>query len=582
MEYDVIIIGGGVAGLTAAQELAEKNLKVCVLDAAPFVGGKPISAFTYPLIPPPQTSTKEDLEEYLTSKPEINTNVKRTLPIEHGFRVYPENYNNLLGIMKRIPTEEGKFVNDYLINTVYLADHPQRIPENKNWFAKLLSRIEKYFFGLSLVLPYISCAKRAEKYDEISVAELFDLENRSPELREVIFLLTDSLSSGMVANTSSLAVINILMNFFYAPDRKGFQTFDRPTHKAWLNYWEAYLNKLNVQIYKNTKVTNINLSGVDETNFDNVKVSEVKAIHENKQISFKGKYIICAIPADALKILIKSNYEMLRYDARLLDIYKIVTLPATGVQLYYEKPITGFEKKLFSGSNITHPWGVTIVDQTNYWTQPEKYAGTYGVISIYLSVTNQVGRYIKKTMQKCSLNEIAYEMFTETENALKLRGIGIPKRIGYFAQTYSHRVPEVEDPIVRYHFNGNMQDQLHLCIVGMRKWRPKPETIYLGNLILCGAYTQTNTFHVSTMEGACESGRRGANVILEKFGLTPVKIHQVEPPKHILWLRSFDKFLYTFWLPNPIAILTWLLRILSKNKNNHMDPSIRNYENLHW
>lgn len=40
MKYDVIIVGAGVAGLTAMRELAGKGLKVCLLEAEPDPGGR--------------------------------------------------------------------------------------------------------------------------------------------------------------------------------------------------------------------------------------------------------------------------------------------------------------------------------------------------------------------------------------------------------------------------------------------------------------------------------------------------------------------------------------------------------------
>jgi hypothetical protein len=260
-------------------------------------------------------------------------------------------------------------------------------------------------------------------------------------------------------------------------------------------------------------------------------------------------------------------------------------MPATGVQLFYEHPIKGLEKQLIAGSMAQHPWGISYVDQTSYWEEPEKYAGTYGVITIYTAIMNQPGIYIHKTMQHCTANEIAYEMFTEVENEFKRRGLHIPKRIGYSAHSYKQPIAlnENNESAVKYHFMGDIhEDQLHLATVGQRKWRPKPETIYLGNLILCGAYTQNNTFYVSTMEGACESGRRGANTLFKRFGLSPVPIYEVKVPWYIQLLRTLDRFLYTFRIPNPLAILQAILRRTLNNRSIHMDNKIRVFENLHW
>lgn len=582
MEYDVIIMGAGPSGLAAAQELAEKGLKVCVLEAAPFIGGKPISAFMTPFTPPPHDG---DLVAYLRSPPTENQEIKTPLPIEHGFRVYPENYWNLLDLMKRIPLKEGGVVSDLFTNAIHLSKYIKEIPPNRGWKNHLLAKLEMIFFGLSLYLPYIVSEERSFKFDELSIDDLFKLEKRSPELQDFIFRLTDSLSSGMMTKTSSLAVINILMNYMDAPNRTGFRTFNRPTHLAWLEPWEDYLIKLGVTFHKETKVTGFTFEGITETHFDGISISEVIAIHKGEEKKFRASYVISALPADALLRIVQNNYEMLRYDPRLIDLTKITTLPATGVQLYYETPIPEMDKKLLAGSMITHPWGISYVDQSSYWKDPTKYTKGYGVISIYTAITNQAGRFIPKTMQKCTANEIAYEMFTEVETEWRKRGIQIPKRIGYAAHAYQEipRMTHPQSPSITHHFFGSIEeDQLHLCTVGMYKWRPLPETIYLNNLILVGAYTRTKNYYPSTMEAAAESGRRGANTILKQFAQSPVPIHKITPPRGVRWLRALDSLLWKCHLPNPIDLFVRLLRRLLDTSSLHMDPKIRDYENLHW
>jgi uncharacterized protein with NAD-binding domain and iron-sulfur cluster len=583
-EYDVIVIGAGPAGLSAAQELAEKKLKVCILEAAPYIGGKLISSFIYPLKPPAQSVPNDELEEYLNADPLENTTVSKKLPIEHGFRVYPENYNNFLSIMRRIKTKDGTAA-DHLTNEIRIASYVDTVPENKTWFKRFLSKMELALFGLALYTPYLVCKKRSMKYDDISIVNLFRLEKRSKELQEVIRCLTDSLSSGMLDSASSLAVVNILMNYYYAPDRTGFRTFDRPTHLALLKPWEAHLKSLGVEILTGRRVIQLNLSGTEE-NAQMIKVNEIVAMHGDEKEVFKSKYVITAVPADSLLKIITQNYDIIRYDARLLEINKIITLPATGVQLFYETPIKGLEKKLLAGSMVTHPWALSYVDQTTYWKEPEKYAGSYGVISIYLAITNQTGRYIKKPFQKCTANEIAYEMFTEIEDELKKRNLAIPKRIGYFAHSYQQKFPiqhEDDSPQADYHYNGNFnEDLLHLCVVGMHKWRPVPETVYLGNLLLAGAYTKSNSYYVSTMEAASESGRRAANQVLAQFNMPGIPIYDVQIPTWIKIYRGFDRILYSVFLPNPLEILLKLLQKTLNNTKTHMSSGIRSYEDLHW
>ncbi|HEX7704198.1 MAG TPA: FAD-dependent oxidoreductase, partial [Kofleriaceae bacterium] len=84
----VIVIGGGVAGLTAAHELIERGFQVDVYEARPTWGGK------------------------ARSQPVVGTGTggRKDLPGEHGFRFYPRFYTHVIDTMSRIPTGTGHVV----------------------------------------------------------------------------------------------------------------------------------------------------------------------------------------------------------------------------------------------------------------------------------------------------------------------------------------------------------------------------------------------------------------------------------------------------------------------------------------
>src|SRR5439155_3858467 len=65
----VIVIGGGVAGMTAAHELAGRGFDVVVYELRPIPGGKARSMDAIP-----------------------GTGGRRALPGEHGFRFFPGFY----------------------------------------------------------------------------------------------------------------------------------------------------------------------------------------------------------------------------------------------------------------------------------------------------------------------------------------------------------------------------------------------------------------------------------------------------------------------------------------------------------
>jgi uncharacterized protein with NAD-binding domain and iron-sulfur cluster len=79
----VLVLGGGVAGMSAAHELAERDFEVVVLESRPIAEGKARS------MPVPGSGTAG----------------RRDLPGEHGFRFFPGFYCHLPDTMRRIPFE---------------------------------------------------------------------------------------------------------------------------------------------------------------------------------------------------------------------------------------------------------------------------------------------------------------------------------------------------------------------------------------------------------------------------------------------------------------------------------------------
>src|ERR671919_1272783 len=79
----VIVLGGGVAGMSAAQELAERGFEVVVFETRDAPGGK---ARSFPF-------------------PGSATGGREPLPGEHGFRFFPGFYRHLPDAMRRVPYE---------------------------------------------------------------------------------------------------------------------------------------------------------------------------------------------------------------------------------------------------------------------------------------------------------------------------------------------------------------------------------------------------------------------------------------------------------------------------------------------
>ncbi|WP_331060410.1 FAD-dependent oxidoreductase [Hymenobacter sp.] len=99
----VAVLGGGVAGMSAAHELAERGFSVDVYERQPrYVGGKARSV----------------------DVPNTGTGRRPDLPGEHGFRFFPGFYRHVTDTMKRIPygtNPQGVFDNLVASQRVLLA-----------------------------------------------------------------------------------------------------------------------------------------------------------------------------------------------------------------------------------------------------------------------------------------------------------------------------------------------------------------------------------------------------------------------------------------------------------------------------
>lgn len=89
MAKKVVILGGGVAGMSAAHELIERGFEVSVYELKALQGGKARSL----------------------NVPNSSTGGRKPLPGEHGFRFFPRFYKHLPDTLSRIPFPGNPQVN---------------------------------------------------------------------------------------------------------------------------------------------------------------------------------------------------------------------------------------------------------------------------------------------------------------------------------------------------------------------------------------------------------------------------------------------------------------------------------------
>ncbi len=126
MGKSVAVLGGGVAGLSAAHELAERGFEVRVYERNSLFGGKARSLL----------------------KAGSGVGGRSDLPGEHGFRFFPGFYRHVIDTMRRIPYGASSNVFENLTTatrillardgrqeTFWVARVPQSVPDFRVFLA---------------------------------------------------------------------------------------------------------------------------------------------------------------------------------------------------------------------------------------------------------------------------------------------------------------------------------------------------------------------------------------------------------------------------------------------------------------
>ena len=248
----VAVLGGGVAGLSAAHELAERGFAVTVYEARDAPGGK------------------------ARSIPVAGTGVggRADLPGEHGFRFFPGFYRHLPDTMGRIPSG-SRTVRDHLVGASRIlfaqAGGPNEIiapaplPESAEDFAVLVRFLreaatqvgvppQEYAVLVERLLTLLtSCDERREQqWDRQSWWEFTGAERRSAAFQR---FLADGLTRTLVAargremsaRTGGLVLVQLLQDLTRAGGRAD-RVLDAPTSEVWIDPWVEPLRGRGVTI----------------------------------------------------------------------------------------------------------------------------------------------------------------------------------------------------------------------------------------------------------------------------------------------------------------------------------------------
>ena len=522
---DVVVLGGGIGGLTTAHELAERGFNVTVVEANDRFGGK---ARSVPVTDDP-----------------------KALHGEHGFRFFPAFYQHVIETMERIPDGTAS-VAENLVETeatlIANADSPGRIAETRTpnslrgWlealrpaFAEDLPDDDVRFLLERLLYLLTACDERREgELDDISWWEFIDADNRSQEFRDRLAYATQSLVAlrPQVGSTRTIGTIYLQLLFGQLdPTQPTERVLNGPTSEVWIKPWVRHLETLDVDLRPATPATRLE--------FDGRRITGV-TLANGKTIT-ADEYVL-AVPVEiATEFLTR---KMRRLAPELERISRLETAWMNGIQFYLTEDV-----ELTRGHQVyaDAPWALTSISQRQFWTGydvadhgPD---AVEGVLSVIASDWDTPGILHEKPARSCTRDEIATEIWAQLKAHLNVTETTLDDDM---------LVDWFLDPAIVERDDGGVENRSPLLIntVGALANRPSADPA-IDNLTLASDYVRTNS-DLASMESANEAGRRAANAILERHGRkATVAVWELTEPAVFEPFKRQDRFRYRLGLPHP-------------------------------
>ncbi|WP_299488452.1 FAD-dependent oxidoreductase [Acaryochloris sp. IP29b_bin.137] len=558
MQKKVVILGGGVAGLSAAHELIERGFAVEVYEAKKIPGGKARS------IPVPNTGSMGP------------NGPRKPLPGEHGFRFFPRFYKHIVDTMARIPYGKDKTVADNLVDTtrVEMARYGQRpivfpsrsprtfadVQEILNEFPTIfgpdfgVSPEEIAFFATKVWQIVTSCEeRRLAEYEKEDWWEFVGADQRSPAYQKIFgHGITRSLvaAKAHLASTKTIGDIFVQLLFdLVEPGPSSDRVLNAPTNDAWINPWIAYLTQQGVQYHLEAKVLEIHCT--------NGQIQGATIEHNGHTFTVQGDYYIAAVPVERMAELITESIKAA--DPGLGILQKLSEGGVSwmnGIQLYLTEDVP-----LSHGHAIyvDSPWALTSISQRQFWPGVDfsQYADgrIKGIISVDISEWDEKALN-GKTAKECTREEVKNEVWAQLKKSINIHGQDILKD-EYLDHWFL-------DPAIYLVEGEGDTNEEPLLVNLINTWAKRPEAVTaIPNLFLASDYVRTYT-DLATMEGANEAARRAVNGIIAAA--------QADVPQCKLWKlheqeifepwRVIDRIRFHQGLPWDDSLVRWGLSAL--------------------
>lgn len=540
----VAILGGGVGGLSAAHELAERGFKVTVYERLDAFGGKARSM--------PYVGT--------------GTGQRKDLPAEHGFRFFPGFYRHLPDTMKRIPYG-GSTVFDNLVPTtrMMLAQDggrneivgPTSAPASVgdlqagfNFMWSIATELEipldeMIGFFERLVVFLTSCdERREEQWEKYSWWEFVDAANKSEAFQKFLAKgMTRTLVAARAEEMSARTGASILCQLMFDMSRPGGhadRVLNGPTSDVWIHPWTAYLKSRGVALHGGCDVTEIHCEGG--------RITGVTVDGAAGEQRITADYYIAAMPVERLRHLL--NKELLAAAPALrpvTDDKKLKTRWMNGAMFYLHT-----DKKLVNGHIIfvDSAWALTAISQAQFWHNVDLAdfgdGSVQGILSVDVSDWDTPDPVINKCAKECSKAQIRKRVWAQLIAHIDDKNLLDKSNVADWFL----------DPAIKFPKRGTVTNDEPLLVntAGSLAYRPKAVT-QIPNLFLAADFVRTHT-DLATMEGANEAARCAVNGILEasRSRAKRCDVWKLREPGVLLPFRLLDQVRWRLGLDAKVPV----------------------------
>lgn len=532
----VVVFGGGIAGLTAAHELAVNGYKVILIEKEAILGG--------------MAAGKRN----------------NGVPSECSWRAFGAFYKNFDQVAKRIPISSKKTVYNNLTIPVkqnVLYDNPRR-----QYTPSLIDKFVTWYY----TMQYTTSNNRRYEFHKTNLMKFLDSSNFASE--DLKFELLDRVGANnfgferdkvsmgsilrlpLLCDTKYMHTHKLDNNTCYKHAYEPFHLLNQPINEAWFNPWESYLKKEGVEFIKQSSLYKIHYDGNHITSCD--------VIDANNNITriLCDEYVLCINPFTAEQVFNRSRKPHYFRD-RMTDLFIQHSHLNNGSMSIQVGMMFGFKNKI----KLTNPkeWYIMANSEFNITFYPCDYHWDKNVYlgdniqslwNITASSGNVKGNLYNKPMHQLTKDELLNEVIHQLIRSKDLQKI-IYKNNGRYL---------TKEDITYKHIWHEWNNKNGLLLQDNYKWgntsknqefRPGQTTSY-DNLYLGGAHTKT-TIDIWCMEGAVESGKRVADSIIKN---DKVYIYSHNDPEIFKPLKAIDDTLYAVNLPNVFVLLLFIIIII--------------------